>query len=114
MKNIQLESLIKELKKTAIDKDAKIWKRIASDLERPARRRCEVNLSKIDRYAKANETIIVPGKVLGMGSLNKKVIIAAYKFSKQAKEKIESNGSKSMTISELLQSKPKGNIKIMG
>lgn len=109
MKNQQLQSLIVELKKTSIEKDVKLWKRIASELEGPTNKRRAVNLSKIDRYAKANETVIVPGKVLSMGDLSKKVTIAAYNFSNTAREKINSSGSKAITIYDLLKNNPKAN-----
>ncbi|MBT4351448.1 50S ribosomal protein L18e, partial [archaeon] len=35
MKNQHLESLIKDLKKTSIEQEVKIWKRVATDLEGP-------------------------------------------------------------------------------
>ena len=65
--------LISSLKKLSIDRKVKIWKRIAVDLEKPTRIRREVNIYKLDKYCKDNETVIVPGKVLGMGDLTKKI-----------------------------------------
>ena len=50
--------LITELKKTSIEQDVKIWKRIASDLERPTKQRRAVNLSRIDRYSKSNLVLV--------------------------------------------------------
>jgi len=115
MKNQQLELLITELKKTSIEQDAKIWKRIASDLERPTKQRRAVNLSRIDRYAKANDTVVIPGKVLSMGNLNKKVTVAAYNFSKNAVDKIKDSGSNAITIKELVKKNPKGaKVRIIG
>jgi len=115
MKNPNLKNLVQELKKTSIKQDVKIWKRIATELERPLRRRRVVNLSRIDQYGKNNETVIVPGKVLGMGEITKKITVAAFRFSGQAKEKILSSGSKAITINELLKKNPKGTkVKIVG
>ena len=73
MKNNQLTSLIIELKKQSIQNKVNIWKRIASDLEGPTAKRRVVNLSRINRYAKANDIVVVPGKVLSMGEINKKL-----------------------------------------
>lgn len=113
--NPQLSQLIKDLKKTAIENDVKIWKDIAERLEKPLRNLAEVNLSRISRYAKENETIIVPGKVLASGEINKKVTVAAFALSEQAKKKILSAKGKYITISELVKKNPKGsNIRIMG
>lgn len=107
--------MIKELKKTAIKQDVALWKRVATDLEKPTKKRRIVNLSRISNYAKENETVIVPGKVLALGELDKKVVIAAYTISKQAEDKIKANGSKFMTIPELLKKNPKGSkVRIIG
>jgi len=115
MKNEQLQKLIQELKKKSIEEKVKIWKRIASDLEKPTRNRRIVNLSKIDKYTKNDEIIIVPGKVLGSGDLNKKLTIAAYAFSEQALDKIKSNDSKALHIEELMKNNPKGSkVRIIG
>jgi large subunit ribosomal protein L18e len=115
MKNQQLQSLITELKKTSIENDVRVWKRIATDLQGPVRSRAAVNLSKIDKHSKEGETVIVPGKVLSMGILTKKMTIAAYKFSGQAIEKIKASGSKAISIQELAKKNPKGSkIRIIG
>jgi large subunit ribosomal protein L18e len=115
MKNEKLESLIKELKKKSITEKVKIWKRIALDLEKSTRNRRIVNLYNISLNASDNEIIIVPGKILGTGDLNKKITIAAYDVSKQAEEKIVSSGSKLITINELFEKNPKGNkVRILG
>jgi len=59
--------------------------------------------------------IIVPGKVLGSGVITKRVSVAAWKFSKSAREKIEKAGGRVMSIRELMSENPKGtNVRIMG
>ena len=102
--NINLQSLIGELKKKAYSENIPIFARIAEDLEKPTRQRREVNLSKIDRYAKKGELIIVPGKVLATGELSQSMTIAAWKFSQQALDKIYKANAKAITINELLKS----------
>jgi large subunit ribosomal protein L18e len=112
--NPQLIELIKTLKKASIERSVKIWKALAEQLESSRKNWCEVNLSRISRYAKENETIIVPGKVLGSGMLNKKITIAAFSFSKQAEEKIIANKGKVLSIAELLAHNPAGsNVRII-
>jgi large subunit ribosomal protein L18e len=114
MKNEQLTELIRELKKSSIDNKVNIWKRLASDLEKSTRARRLVNIYKIDKYAKENETIVVPGKVLGSGVLTKKVTIAAYTFSDSAYKKIGEKGS-AISILELLKNNPAGKkVRILG
>ena len=112
--NPELSNLIVALKRLSIEQDKKLWKRLAVDLEKPARARRVVNLVKIDKYAKDGEVVIVPGKVLSGGDLTKKTIIAAFKFSDSAFEKINKVG-KAITIKELMDSNPKGNkVRILG
>ncbi len=108
MKNPQLQTLIVELKKASIKNDVNIWKRVATDLEGASSKRAIVNLTKIDKYAKEEETVLVPGKVLGMGILTKKITIAAYGFSGSALLKIKDSGSKIIPIEDLVKKNPKG------
>ena len=113
--NENLKSLIQELKKKAIDTDIRIFKRIASDLEKPTRSQRAVNLSRINRYTKENELIVVPGKVLGSGDLDHSLTIAAYKFSSSALDKINTSKSKAIKISDLMNGEVKGKkIRIIG
>lgn len=115
MKNQQLTALVTELKKVSRDNKVKIWDRIASELERPARLNREVNLTRLNRYCKTNDTVVVPGKVLSMGILDKKITIAALRFSSTALDKINASGSKAITIHDLVSKNPKGSkVKIIG
>ena len=113
--NPQLVSLIHELKKTAIDQEAPIWKDIALRLEKPLRNWPVVNLKRIDMYVHENETAIIPGKVLSPGTLSKKISIAAWAFSDKSITKIKNAGGKPLTIQEVLKKNPKGkDIRIVG
>ncbi|MBI3052161.1 50S ribosomal protein L18e [Candidatus Woesearchaeota archaeon] len=112
--NEQLRRLIEELRKKAYAEKAMLWKRIAADLEKPTRNRRAVNLSRINRHAAEGETVVVPGKVLSSGVLEKPVTIAAWSFSRQAEEKISRANAKSMTIAELMSSSDGKNVRIIG
>ena len=80
-------------------------------MEGPTRRMRQVNVWKINKFTKDNDTIIVPGKVLGYGELNHKGNVAAYQFSEGAKSKI----GNFMLIEELMEKNPKGsNVRIIG
>ncbi len=113
--NPELVELIRELKMKSKEHKAPIWRDIAERLERPLRVWPEVNVSRLERYANDGETIIVPGKVLGSGVLTKKVTVAAWKFSRSAREKIEKAGGRVISIRELMDENPRGtNVRIMG
>jgi len=99
--------MISELKKAAVKNEANIWRRVAEILEKPSRQRVRVNLSRINRYTKEGDIVIVPGKVLGSGTLDHSVTVAAWNFSENAYKKISKIG-KVITIKKLLEENPKG------
>ena len=99
-----LLNLINLLKKKSAETKTSLWKTVAQKLEKPRRQRVRANLSKINRYSKQNDVVVVPGSVLSSGSLNHSVTIAALKFSETAKEKIQTAKSKCITIEELIDS----------
>ncbi len=99
-----LAGLIEELKKA----EAPIWRDVARRLSKPNRIRPEVNVSRLQRYAKEGEVVIVPGKLLGAGLLDKKLTVSAFSFSSKAREKVEGAGGKCITIKKLTEEKPKG------
>ena len=112
--NIHLRLTISYLKKKSRENRARIWRRVAELLSAPTRQRIVVNVSRINRYTKEGDVVVVPGKVLGAGSIDHKVIVGAWSFSKSAKEKIEKAGGKAITLIELVNMHPKGsNVKII-
>ena len=109
--NYELKGLIEELRQLSLSQKVPFWKRIATDLSKSTRNRRAVNLSRINRYAKSNDTVVIPGKVLGTGEPNEKVTVAAWQFSQSAKKKLKNN----LTIKELMKKNPKAKkLKIMG
>uniref|UniRef100_A0A7J2THV3 Large ribosomal subunit protein eL18 n=1 Tax=Archaeoglobus fulgidus TaxID=2234 RepID=A0A7J2THV3_ARCFL len=105
--NPRLLKLIDLLLSESAKNDAKIWKVVAERLASRRRGWAEVSLSKIERYAKEGETVVVPGKVLG-GEIKKKVKVAAFSFSESAKAKISEAGGEWMKIEDLIRINPKG------
>lgn len=106
--NAHLRRLIVELKKTSRKEKASIWKDVAEKLAKPRRRKIEVNISDINRNARAGETVVIPGVVMAAGELKKEVNVAAWRFTATAKKKIEDANGKTLTIEELVEKNPKG------
>ncbi|QGA80922.1 50S ribosomal protein L18e [Candidatus Nanohalobium constans] len=95
------------------EQDAPVWSSVAENLGKVNRRRAEVNLSDIERVAEDGETIVVPGKVLGSGYLNKEVNVAAFKASNSAKNQISEEGE-FMFIQDLVEENPEGeNVRVV-
>jgi len=106
--NIVVRRTIRELRKAANQNNAAVWDYVADLLERPRRLRYAVNLSKINRYSRPGEVVVVPGKVLGAGSVDHAVTVAALGFSEQAVEKIRAAGGRVVHILQLVRENPRG------
>jgi len=76
------------------------WLEIASILSKPARKQRAFNLDLIEKQSETGDIMAVPGKVLSLGEVNKKIRIAAINYSEKAKEKLIKSGCE---IKELKQ-----------
>ncbi|MFW5903037.1 MAG: 50S ribosomal protein L18e [archaeon] len=103
IQNPRLKNLIKEL-----EKKEGIWKDLGEELNKPNRKRAEVNLRKINRETENGEIALIPGKVLGYGEIDedKKIEIASFTYSDKALRKIEKTKSKTYTIEEMKKKEP--------
>jgi len=96
-----------ELVETIISaKKKKAWLKVAHLISTPKRKQLALNLEDIDAQAKDNETIVVPGKVLGTGEITKKIRIVGLSFSTSAVEKLEKAKIKFSELAEEIKSNP--------
>lgn len=111
----ELIKLVHFLRKSSVANDVAVWRAAADQLKRSRSRRREVNISRIARSTSTNETVLIPGKVLGSGIINHPVRVAAFKFSASAAKAITEAGGECFSIRELVNSNPQGvGIKILG
>jgi len=105
----QTRRTILELKRYGQKHKNRVWKTLAKKLERPRRIRVSVNLWNLSKLAIRNKgkTLVVPGKVLGTGKLEKNIKIAGLEFSEKAREKIKAEKGIAITLMELMDEKPK-------
>ncbi|MBW3018206.1 50S ribosomal protein L18e [Candidatus Woesearchaeota archaeon] len=101
MKTNQLTELIKEMKTLAINQKSKFWKRIATELEKPTRKRRVVNVESINKAIRKGEIAVVPGKVIGTAKTENE--IAALQFSDRV---VQNN--KTIMLEDLMKKCPKG------
>jgi large subunit ribosomal protein L18e len=85
----------------------KAWFKIAQILSSSTREYSSINLEKINKETKAGDTVVIPGKVLSSGNLDKKVRICALAFSESAISKLKSTKSESVSILDEIKSNPK-------
>ena len=91
---------------SSIDKSAKnsrLWMRVQKLVSLPRRSRVTINLNQLNKLAKSGEFVVVPGKVLGFGTLNRKFEIAAVEYSEGAVEKLKQNGCEIIGIDSMLK-----------
>ena len=85
-------------------KKAKNWNGVAGLISAPRKNHKNVNLSDLNKVE--GKIIVVPGKVLSQGELEKKIKIVALNFSESAKEKIKKAGSEAISILEEIKLNP--------
>ena len=112
--NPQLRLLRETLKVHAKEHQADVWKELARRLEAPSSNYAKVNLSRLNRFTNSGDVVIVPGKVLGAGSIDHPISIGALNFSENARQKLLKAAGTVVTIDEIVQRSPTGsNVKIM-
>jgi large subunit ribosomal protein L18e len=94
---------------------APIWRALQKELEGPRANRREINIARLAQITKANEVLVVPGKVLGTGSLGHKLTVCAFSLSEGAAKKIKEAGGKVVTFDDLINIYPDGKgVRIVG
>ena len=112
--NPRLRRLVKDLRKKEKEQEAQIWGDLAERLNKSNKSRAEVNVSTINRNTEENDTVVIPGKVLGSGKLDHSVKVAAFDFSERAVKRIQETDGRIIDIRDLMKDNPKGNnVKIM-
>ncbi len=81
---------------------------LAKELAKPTKQQIKINLNKLNELKENN--IMVVGKVLGEGNIEKKIKISALSFSESAKEKLKKASCEIKTI----QKEIKDNVKLKG
>ncbi|MGD0256932.1 MAG: 50S ribosomal protein L18e [Thermoplasmata archaeon] len=106
--NPELLRVVRELRLAARSHDAPLWASVADRLERARHLNPGVNVGQLERIAQSDETLVVPGKVLADGELSKKLTVAAFAYSAEARTKIHAAGGTALTLDDLLHAKPNG------
>lgn len=97
---------------TFLRKQSPFWYKVSEYLVRPKRNAISVNIEKINKVAKPNSIVLIPGKVLSDGELAKSIVLAAFSFSENAKKKLSK--AKIVSLEALAKENKKGdNISII-
>lgn len=101
--NPLLENARYLLKRTSQKSGAKIWLKASKILSKSISRKPNVNVGKIDKLTNKDAIVLIPGKVLGGGTVSHSIIIGAYSFTKSAELKIQNAGGKALSIPKFLE-----------
>jgi len=114
IRNTELSDVIRFLKIKGRENKAPIWAKAAEQLSRPRRARAVLNLNHVSRSTKSDSLVFVPGKLLGSGAINHRVVIGAFEYSLAAREKVERAGGQCMALKDFVARYPKGsNVTVM-
>lgn len=103
------------LERAGKERKAPIWRAAAELLSRPGSTRVEVNLGRVSRMAEDGQAFFIPGKVLGTGVVDKKIVVGAFSFSASARSKLEAAGGSALSVEQFLRKYPKGSgVKLVG
>lgn len=91
------------------------WNEVAGLLSGSRRKRININLNELNGVeAQEKDILVIPGKVLSEGNVDKRIKIVALGFSERAKEKLLKAGCKVSSIFEEIKSNPTGkDIKVL-
>ncbi len=84
---------------------AGLSKRIYKFAGKPSRQRPSVNIFRINGSTKEGDAVIVPGKVLSIGSMDHKVSIAAMELSESARKELKKANCSLVPLAEALKAK---------
>ena len=108
MTNQVVIRMAKDLKSASAKNDAPIWAKLAEYALKPSIARRDINLNKIAKLTKENDTVVFPGKVLGTGNVPHKITLCSFSISNSAATKIIENGGRLISYSELIEQNPTG------
>ena len=82
------------------------WMKVGQILSGSSRTRPAFNLDQVIKAAEKGKRVVVPGKILSQGDLDKKVEIVAFDFSKGAMKKILNVKGEAISILEEIKKNP--------
>tara|TARA_Y100000310_G_scaffold26446_2_gene25227 strand:- start:5110 stop:5481 length:372 start_codon:yes stop_codon:yes gene_type:complete len=82
------------------------WNLVSMKISKPNRKQTDLNLDEIDSRSEEGDVVVVPGKVLGLGEIKKKIKISALAYSESAKKKLTEDGIEFNLIGEEIKKNP--------
>lgn len=83
------------------------WLKLAKMLSQSTRKHSSVNLEEIDKQTSMGDTVLVPGRVLSVGEITKKIKICSFGISKEALERLTKTRSEWVHILDEIKKNPR-------
>lgn len=102
------ERLARQLRRDAGACKAPIWERLSKEALKPGSARRTVNVKKLGQLTSSGQTVAVPGKVLGTGTISHPISVFSFSISEQAAKKITGAGGRILSRADLVKASPSG------
>ena len=113
--NTMIDNTIWNLRAAFKKSKAPIWRALVEELSGSRANRREINVGRLADVTKEGEVVVVPGKILGTGSLGHKLTVCAFSVSETAARKIIELGGKVITFEDMIEKHPDGKgVRIIG
>ena len=113
--NTMVDNTTRTLRNAFKNNKAPIWRALEEELAGPRGNRREINVWRLAEITKADEVVVVPGKILGTGNLDHKLTVCAFSISETAAKKVIESGGQVVTFHDLLKKHPDGRgVRIIG
>jgi large subunit ribosomal protein L18e len=99
---IDIDSALAAAKAAARSSHKPVYKRAVKMLSRRTNQLVEVNVGKLGSISTEEGLLLVPGKVLGDGEVDKKLHVGAVAFTASAIQKINSAGGEALLIKDFV------------
>jgi len=110
-----IDNTIWILRKAFKKNKAQIWKALENEFSKSRSQRRLINIQRLDKITNNGDIIVVPGKVLGSGTLGHKLTVSAYSFSDTAVDKLNTAGAEIISLQSLINKYPDGKgVRIIG
>ena len=83
------------------------WMKFAKLLSQSTKKHSSVNLAEIDKQTSMGDTVLIPGKVLSIGEVTKKIKVCSFGISQEALEKLKKTRSEWINILDEIKKNPK-------
>jgi large subunit ribosomal protein L18e len=103
------------LRKASKESKAPIWNAIERKITGRRANRSEINVGMLAKVTENGQTVIVPGKILGTGSIGHKLTVCSFSISEAAAAKIIQADGSVMNLKDFIKKYPDGRgVRIIG